>query len=253
MKAIKGIVYSDSLKILLNPQDDNLVHLEILDGVEVIGQRAFLSSKADYLKIPKSVTRVEKEAFRYSSIREINFKNEVVFGEAAFMNAFNLRSINMNCRRVPINCFVNCTDLRVNLSEIVSVIDFSAFAKASISSINFPVSLEIINDNAFFDTEFKNTNEIKLPKGLKILGKNAFDTYIKNIYLPDTLECIENLLEYSYKNGTIIHMSNILFNKLNLTKQSNLEITSIDELLEKYTFKELNELNKNNDYPDLLI
>ena len=233
-----------SSQILIRPEDDEKDSFDIIDSVEIIDKKAFASSRVEYLKFPNSITEIGKETFKYSSLRSISIEQKIILGEEAFCNALSLRTAYLNCEKVPKNCFLNCENLRVRFEDGLVSIDNMAFIKATLQEINFPRTLKNIGDFAFSDTVFKNTRKLKLPKGLETIGRNAFDTYIGAIYLPDTMKDITNLLEYTKENGTDIYISDYLFNKLNLSEQSNLRVTSLDEVLKNLTFKELNDFNK---------
>jgi hypothetical protein len=95
VKSIEGKIGSLNINVLF--QNRNRVQsITIEEGVEVVGERAFLEyGNLTSLVIPKSVTKIGKEAFLdCKSLTTLVFPEGVVeIGERAFQNCYSLSSV----------------------------------------------------------------------------------------------------------------------------------------------------------------
>jgi len=141
---------SNSLKIIPNgafSRNINLKTLDIPEGVEIIGPRAFQGVIITSLTIPSSVQRIEDGAFSYHRIISLNIPGNVKYiGDEAFMGNFK---------------FITLKNLTIE--EGVETIGKAAFKMGWLKSVHLPESLVKLDDEAFKDnTGFDGKNVVYL-------------------------------------------------------------------------------------------
>ena len=220
----------------------------IPEGVKFIAKDCFVKSGITEVIFPTSLECVGENAFYgCDKIKNIYIPNEVELRTSSFGKTTDLNKVDINCKAIPVNCFLFSGAKSFRGMEITlrgtKIIEPLAFARSFLSWTNFPGTLTEIKEKAFLDANF-NRNVIVLPKNLKILGAEAFKgTNISDIYVSDNIEFID------FQDTNIkIHLSQKAYNKINnlyptqlfIDKEHLIIEDSIDELLEKMTFKELN-------------
>ena len=122
-----------------------------------------------------------------------NYKVTTI-GDGAFINQYNLVSVNMpnSITSIGSQSFYLCGNLStVNLSNSLKSLGRSAFAATNLSSATLPNSLEIINDGVF--SSCVNLTSISIGESVRTIGKSAFALCQKlsSITFPETLELID--------------------------------------------------------------
>ena len=119
----------------------------------------------------------------------------------------------------------------VILPEGLVSIGSNAFSRSAVSSINFPSSLRIIYDNAFW--ECNSLTSVKLPEGLETIGGFAFAecSNLKSLEIPSTVTSIGS--------GVIMYDNNLTSVKSNIQKPYAVEYNAFvlsdwDETSQEY-------------------
>lgn len=247
MKEIAGIEYTDNLKTIIKAPFD-ISEVNLLDSTEIIYSEAFKNSKLSKIKFPKSLHDIGEKSFMGTLLNNLIIEHNVAIGKMAFAKNFYLNNINICCEMIPDSCFYNCGGFKGNYMNIelnlTKIIGPYAFKCCCINNFTVKTNqLIIIEDGAFEDCKFKN-KEFIVPEGVRQLGKNVFDySGITDVYLPDSVKDIGNLQSSNIK----IHISEITYNRLlnegKISTSKNIKIIGIDELLDSFTFKEINDYN----------
>lgn len=152
------------------------------------------------ITIPKTVTRIEDEAFRScDTLEKVKIPDTVTeIGRSVFVDCTNLKEIVIpdSVSYLDSSAFEGCTSLKkVVLPKSLTNINVRMFMECeSLTDIILPESITSIGSNAFsYCYSLKN---IKLPKGITSLGVVAFSycTGLEEIALPkDITEISEGL------------------------------------------------------------
>lgn len=153
-----GIVYTKNKKKLLKCPPKRTGHIVIPNGVQEIGERAFANSKVASITFPDSLRKIEYEAFMHCiKLNQIDFGREVKeIGTAAFewCSELTVLKFPQQIKKICEYAFRNCISLKkVVLNDGLKTISCGAF-----------------------DTHSANMESVKLPKSLKHLGPDNFDT-----------------------------------------------------------------------------
>lgn len=155
--------------------------LELPSTVETIGSSAFASAgfKGE-LKIPRTLKRIERDAFRDNSITKVKLPY--------LENGYGIFIFNGN----PIE--------EITFADDFKIVPFNMFASCGFGSkIKLGDSkIEEIEDGAFYNADIE--GELKLPKTLKKIGTGVFDhNKISKLVLPDSLEKVGDRAFYDNK------------------------------------------------------
>lgn len=153
-----GIVYTKDKKKLLKCPSERTGHIVIPDGVQEIGRRAFANSKVESITFPDSLRKIGYEAFVHCiKLNQIDFGSGIKeIGKTAFewCSALTVLKLPQQIKKICEYAFKNCINLKkVILNDGLKMIDCGAF-----------------------DTHSSNMESVKLPKSLKHLGPDNFDT-----------------------------------------------------------------------------
>ena len=155
---------------------DNLVKINIPEGVIAIGKSAFASCDnliSAYL--PETLTVIDQEAFM----------------DCVSLNAIELPS---KINYIPWSGFQNCTSLsRVVISDGNTLIGAYAFKNCSaLSDITIPNSINEIQQEAFWGCS--SLRSINLPEGLTSIGTYAFCSCssLSSVNIPNSITTLEN-------------------------------------------------------------
>ena len=186
--------------------------VELLDGVERVGDYAFRGNSLTSVEIPDSLISIGEHAFADNNdLTSIDLGNGVksigheafsrtdrsetgpedliipdsveVMGSHAFYANYNLASIQISSGLtvIPRRAFMWAYELKsVVIPDGIEVIKDSAFAVSGLEEVIFPASLKEIEDYAFADTSIK---EVVLPKGIKKIGTDAFDQGVNIVFV----------------------------------------------------------------------
>lgn len=184
--------------------------------VTAIGEEAFRWSNAKEIKLPSTITVLDRSAFNGSSdLASINLPDGLKsIGDYAFSStAITTLDVPASVEEIGGSTFFTCKSLsKITLREGLKKIGISAFYKTAITEISLPESLTDLGDKAFLYCEklksaklpsslqnlgtgtfMKCTSltEISLPEGLTTIGTEAFlETAITEITIPATVESI---------------------------------------------------------------
>ncbi len=237
---INNVLYSADLSTVVKA-DDSIPSVKIEEGAKIIDTNAFLDSSIEFVDFPKSLKKIYDSAFFNSALRSLKLENEMILGEETFKFCYNLEEIVLNAKVIPYQCFANSSsEKQANIKLInTEFIGSLAFAYMQIKNIDFPDTLTTIEKAAFANCTF-NERTLKLPQNVQTIHIDAFkNTNLTDIYIPDSIKYISNLQDMNIN----IHMSKKTFENLNLSSNNNICLPTIEELLEEYTFKEINSKN----------
>ena len=199
--------------------------VNIPEGVEYIGDRAFAGCEMESLYIPCSVKIIERGAFKdCKNLKEVN-DNENTEGPRIVNIPEGVERIGgsvSGCGRNIIGVFEGCSEINmVNLPRSLKIIGHGAFANTSVEincsagsgKINIPDGVECIGASAFENCS--GINSINFSGNVRTIAKRAFaNTFAEincsagseEINIPDGVECIE---ESAFENCNKIKSVNI--------------------------------------------
>ena len=206
VKTIDGVLYSADMKNLLWSPRCKTGVLHIPDGVEVISNEAFWSSKLKEVTMPDSIKIIESEAFVASSIEKIDLsKNILILGKCAFKNCRNLKEIDIpgTVSVIPLSCFAGVRLERITLHEGLKLIQARAFEDV-VCDIHLPKTLESVEENNFIYVSTMHTTS-KIPIGLlsSIFESTMTNSDIVDVYCDDKLLCVPRMLPNMYSRKKI--------------------------------------------------
>ena len=165
----KGNFYSsEDGKILFHKSGNGIItlvyyivnqdYVEIPEGVEVIGDKAFLDSDVRSVKFPDSLSEIGHRSFAYCrKLESVNFgKNIQKIGSCAFSSCRNLKSIKISACEpgneiwIKDHAFSFCEELQVaELGEGISKIeDYAFWGCFNLKEITLPKSLHSVGANS---------------------------------------------------------------------------------------------------------
>ena len=152
-----------------------LGRLTISNGVESIGDKAFIFNKLEEAVIPPSVTSIGVGAFKHGKLRSLTLEK-------------GSNRVNM-IDRIGKQAFWDNALESLDIPPFVRTIGELAFAKNKFKSIEIGESVQSIEYGAFSDNP--DLSSVKLHKGLISIGQEAFsNTNLSSIIIPDTVESI---------------------------------------------------------------
>lgn len=169
--------------------DRHLRYVDVGDGVERIGGRAFYSvSYLDSIAIGRSVTSIGWDAFMYDHFQKVLIKDLAAWCNIDFANN---RANPLYLNKKLILNGEEITDLVI--PEGVTEIKNNAFAGSAFTSVTFPEGVIRIGSNAFCDCYSLNT-PLVLPNSLTTIEESAFDDCyaLPEVYFGDNIASIGN-------------------------------------------------------------
>lgn len=156
--------------VLTKAFDDGTDVFEVPNGVRVIGEDAFRETNFKRVILPKSVAKIEKNAFRCcKNLEEINLKYIYKFGYAAFAES-GIKAAELHAPVIPDMLFLGCTALsRLELFG-TREIGVCAFERISATEIELPETLVRIGNYAFISSGVR---RVHLPRNVASIGKGA--------------------------------------------------------------------------------
>ena len=137
--------------------------IDLNEGLQHIGEYAFLGAGLEEVRIPESIVDMDKEAFSG------NYRLERI-------------SLPESMESVPADLFSNCFALeKVSIPDRVKVIENSAFfGCVSLREVRLPESLEAVERDAF---NCCNMETVILPRNLKSLGRSClYSNNLRAVY-----------------------------------------------------------------------
>ncbi|MDE7161327.1 MAG: leucine-rich repeat domain-containing protein, partial [Anaeroplasmataceae bacterium] len=174
----------------------NCINLQsiTLHNTKELGAFAFARCESlTTLELPATIEKVDTHAFAHCVQLQFVTLNNTVLGKYMFYKCKNLRGTN-----VPATGESSVLDFK----DGTVVIPGWCFAYCyELEAVNFPDSLEIIEDYAFYQCNAK-LKSITLPDGCEVLGEHAFQecTELKEVVLSRNLEILKSYAFYGCSN-----------------------------------------------------
>ncbi|MBO4481223.1 MAG: leucine-rich repeat protein, partial [Bacteroidales bacterium] len=180
--------------IYLNEEEITNTSLTIPPTTTLINDYAFAETGFTNFILPDEVTSIGNSAFEGCvKLKAITLPNALVsLGNSAFKYCYSLETVTMpsELKTISADAFYDCYALtEVNLNDGLVSISDDAFYNCSMTSIEFPNTLESIGSYAFYCCPLSG---IRLPDGLKSLGNGAFEycNSLTEAYLGKSLQMI---------------------------------------------------------------
>ena len=201
----------------------------IPSSVTSIGNKAFAYLDRIFeLVIPNNVTSIEDNAFVDCSINKITIPSSITsFGTNIFTMS-DLKEVIIELNEYQKDLFSGCNIKKVDIlgGEYISE---GLFKNSSITQINLPDTVKIIDEKAFMGCD--NLTYVKLPSSLEVIGEEAFKgcSLLGRITIPNNVKEIGSETFSNCKSlSNVILSSNItvIEEKLfeNCSSLSNIEI-----------------------------
>lgn len=139
-----GVLYSADGKTLVCFPAGRTGEFTVPDGVEVIGENAFMYSSLTKVTLPNSAAVIEKYAFQKSQFAEIILPEGLTeIGGYAFANS-ELTSIVLptSLKKIGNSAFAGCQITEIALPEGLTEIGSHAFARTKLTELYLPDSIE---------------------------------------------------------------------------------------------------------------
>lgn len=210
---IDGIMYSADKKILLyNPpfrKGSTLAKFRVPDGVETIGDAAFLEGRYRFIELPESVNRVEDSAFAYCKwLEQIDLSNVTYIGDQVVTQSRSIYMINMPEQECEIGCYF------CDIGMIPAIFIKNDMGNNTLTRFNQLENLEIVAFKDGVETienrEFSTCPRLKtvlIPDTVTALKKGCFSgcKQLDRIYIPPSVTKIADdvLVDNLYANHRI--------------------------------------------------
>lgn len=148
--------------------------------------RTFANTEIDYIKIPKTLQKLESEAFAYSGFLQFDFSE-------------------CKITEIPPKAFYGCRRVeKITLSRETTIIRANAFAECAVSEIKIFSALETIEEGCFCNTSKLKSLDLS-QASVKTIPKDAFrNSNCGNLDLPHSLVTIS---DYAFANGRVAHVT----------------------------------------------
>lgn len=191
-----------------HPWSTEIVDLQIMEGISIIGEEAFKDcKKLTSVTLPESVTSIGGKAFSgCTGLTNITIPDSVMFiGEDAFSECTHLVTIaipnSVSIGRLGAGAFSGCTGLTsvVIPEDITTIYQDTFYGCTSLTNITIPKGVTSIGEYAFFGCA--SLKSVTISDGVTSIGDNAFAecTSLTNITMPDS---IINIGNYAFSNCT---------------------------------------------------
>lgn len=189
------------------------LYVEIPEGVEVIGKRAFQKkSSLENITFPSTLKEIGAEAFYGCN----NLKSIVIpegvekIEDSAFSENVSLENITFpsTLKSIGKYTFYRCKSLKkAIIPEGIKLLENQTFyMNSSLETVVLPSTLKKIGHSTFFGC--KKLEELNFPKGLKKIGAYAFQmSGLQEVFLPDTVESIGGAAFRAMQNLVAIKLS----------------------------------------------
>ena len=161
---------------LTSSERNSFTVLGLYGNCTSIGADAFSGAGVTSINSWGSVLTIGDNAFRDCNNLETVYYNcnecELVIGESAFQNDFNLTSVTLNAQLIGQYCFYNDYKIKT-LSLSADTIGSSAFANCNGLSAVTLSSVETIGNSAFYYC--RSLTSITIPSSITSIGNNAFN------------------------------------------------------------------------------
>lgn len=202
-------------------QKDNILTIEIQNGVKNIGSSAFYKcTNVSTIQLPNSVENIESYSFHVcSNLNNINIPNSVIsIDNLAFCDCTNLTNIIIpnSVTTIGNQAFYNCNKLSsISISEGVTSIGEECFKGCTgLTNMVIPSTVETVNKKAFENCN--NLSSIEIKNGVKNIGTQCFKgcTNLSNIEIPSSVTNIDSQ-EYSEFSSISVDSNNTTYSSSN--------------------------------------
>lgn len=207
--AVDGILYSKDKKTLLcYPPAKAGTSFAIPDGVEELGIAAISGTELKEIKLPSSLTKLNRHCFSYNeSLTSIDMSGNDFYEVPvmAFANCTALTDVKFSDSTVSIElaCFMDCTALAdIELPPMIAHVGQAAFQGTALTKIIIPATVSEIGFNAFGYVDDYKTVENFVIIGAAASAASAYandtdsENNVANKFTFMTLEAYEKQLEY---------------------------------------------------------
>ena len=222
------VLYTKDMRTLVFAAKTRTTFPTLKDSVTTIAAYSFSFSKIEEVIIPKTITNIESNTFRSSSVRSFTFvPNIVTVSYLTFHSCSHLTTITFT-------------------SENIKEFSYNAFTGCGFVSFEVPNGLTTIGKNCFLNNHY--LESVTLPESLESISGGAFSNCHENLQITFRKVGLfyidsQNLLMDS-KNTTVI---SYLGNKKDavITIPSTVEKISENAFLQNINLKEI-KLNEDN-------
>lgn len=178
---------------------DNILQLNIPEGITRIGNYAFANCKLKEIIIPKSVTEIGSYAFYRCEFNTVKFKDgnieNLIIEDFAFEQCYDLISVVLPSNIVSIGSYVfsGCANLsEINLPESLSNIGEYTFGSCGLINVTLPSNLKTISKCLFIGCNL--LSSINIPESVTKIEAGAFVNCnsLKTIKIPSTITAIKS-------------------------------------------------------------
>ena len=285
-KTLTKVEYSTYYKYTAFGECENLKTIIIEDGMETIpAGLACLVTSLENVVIPKSVTKIERdafyecsnltnielpsdleaidaEAFEYSGLKFITFPNKfTTIGFRAFGNCKNLETVNFSdsIKEIDEFAFYNCKSIqKIELPHYLEKIGNKAFGSPNITSITIPKTLTKVEYSTYYKYtafgECENLKTIIIEDGMETIpaGLACLVTSLENVVIPKSVTKIERDAFYECSNLTIYGYENSFAEEYALDNNISFIAIAEDETFIQKHLEFIGAEKDNNTYHNLL-
>ena len=200
---------------------DYVTSVYIPEGIEEIGDEAFMGFRQLNKIVMKGVTKIGYKAFLNVGSGYFEENGKIVYETTDIWNSkknewennpkgikysvdsYPAIEFSPNLKIIGYLAFSNSGFRSIKLPEGLESINAAAFRSTQFENIDFPSSLKVIGAYAFDKSKLK---EVKLNEGLEFLGVAAFDNCeeLTSVSLPASLKYVTHFMEsYIFKGDKI--------------------------------------------------
>ncbi len=164
--------------------------INLAEGLEVIGTRAFSQCSVKELDIPSTVREIGAWAFFSCDFESISIPEGVTeLKEETFYFCSKLTRVELpdSLKVIGVGAFHQAGITHIDLPAGLTTIERGAFLSSMLQNIELPDGMTTLNEQAF-DGAY-NLEYVVLPAGMREIGNGAFDnTALKTVYYKGTTE-----------------------------------------------------------------
>ena len=234
-----ALIHTGEKRLVAFLSSEPLEEYTVPDGVEIIGNRAFVDADIQRVILPEGVKVIESDAFSFSKLQEIRLPDSLrTLRDGVFYGCSHLKSLSIPDQLTCIgyNPFDGIEPLspQVLLSPdhpVFSIVDQMLIDKAgkrvicylgdeNRTSITIPQGIEEIGDSAFRNTG-RHLEEILLPDTLRRIGFCALQDCdaLRSLHFPASLEQLDhcavdsctNLESIVFEDTNNLHLEDSVF------------------------------------------
>lgn len=196
----------------LSLRDINLTSIQLPEGLESIGERAFEGWTAlKEISFPSSLKEIGQEAFNGCGLENVTIPDNIEeVGYRAFYSNRALKKVYFGAQHATgTYIFNSCDNLEeVTIGNQVKVIPgWTFFICDKIEKVTFGSQLEEIGEHAFEDSKI--LKHVEFPTSLRFLGEESFEECpLENIVIGENVEelgkgCLASTISLEYNRSEI--------------------------------------------------